>query len=114
MTNSPSAGGAAERSPNTSQSHTRSNAQDVKQSTNTFKSGLNKLIDNPHFTLAQNCFIGRVLVEVSSEEEELLKIALADKRIRTVDLMKLLTGEGYKCSEATIRRHRSGGCRCKK
>ena len=48
------------------------------------------------------------------EEEEalLLHTALADKRIRHVDLVRLCEAEGYKMSEATMRRHRAGGCRC--
>ena len=112
MTNSPSVGGAAESLPNTLRSHTPSNAQDVKQSTNTFKDGLTKLVNNPSLFTQQECFVGQMLSSVTPEEAELLKTAMADKRVRHVDLVRLCEAEGYKMSEATMRRHRAGGCRC--
>jgi hypothetical protein len=55
-----------------------------------------------------------MLCSIPKEESELLKKALADKRIRHVDLVRLCESEGYKMSEATMRRHRAGGCRCAK
>jgi hypothetical protein len=114
VTNSPSVGDVAESSRNTSPSRTRSNAQDVKQSTSTFKDGLTKLVNNPKVFAGQECFVGQMLCSIPKEESELLKKALADKRIRHVDLVRLCESEGYKMSEATMRRHRAGGCRCSK
>lgn len=112
MTNSPSVGDVAESSPNISQSRTRSNAQDAKQSISTFKDGLTKLVNNPKVFAGQECFVGQILSSINATEAELLKTALADKRIRHVDLVRLCETEGYKMSEATMRRHRAGGCRC--
>ena len=112
MTNSPSAGGVAESLPNTSPSRTRSNAQGAKQSINTFKSSLEKLVNNPAAFTNQDCFVGQVLRAISPEEAELLKTALADARIRHVDLVRLCEAEGYKMSEGTMRRHRAKACRC--
>ena len=109
---SPSVGGVEESLPNTSRSRTRLNVQGVKQSTNTFKDGLSTLINNPLQFAQQECFVGQVLYKISLEEAELLKMAIADKRVRHVDLVRLCEAEGYKMSEATMRRHRSGGCRC--
>lgn len=114
VTNFPSVGDVAESSPNTSQSRTRSNAQDAKQSINTFKDGLSKLVNNPSLFTQQECFVGQMLTTVTPEEAELLKTAMADKRVRHVDLVRLCEAEGYKMSEATMRRHRAGGCRCAK
>lgn len=114
MTNSPSAGGVAESSPNISPSRTRLNARVAKQSTNTFKEGLLKLVDNPKVFAGTECFVGQMLTHIKPEEAELLKTALADKRIRHVDLVRLCEAEGYKMSEATMRRHRARGCRCDK
>ena len=114
VTNSPSVGDVAESSRNTSPSRTRSNAQDVKQSTSTFKDGLTKLVNNPKVFAGQECFVGQMLANLNNEEALLLHTALADKRIRHVDLVRLSAEEGYKMSEATMRRHRAGGCRCSK
>ena len=114
MTNSPSAGDVDESLRNTSRSRTRSNAQDVKQSTSTFKDGLIKLVNNPKVFAGQECFVGQMLCSIEQEEAELLKTALSDKRIRHVDLVRLCEAEGYKMSEATMRRHRARGCRCDK
>ena len=112
MTNSPSAGGAAESLPSTLPSRTRSNAQGAKRSTNTFKSELQKLVSNPSAFTNQDCFVGQVLSKINLDEAELLKTALADPRIRHVDLVRLCEAEGYKMSEGTMRRHRSKSCRC--
>lgn len=112
MTNSPSAGDVAESLPNTSPSRTRLNARVAKQSISTFKEGLTQLVNNPKVFAGQECFVGQMLAVINTEEAELLKTALADKRIRHVDLVRLCEGEGYKMSEATMRRHRAGGCRC--
>ncbi len=114
MTNSPSAGDVAESSRNISPSRIRSNAQDVKPSTSTFKEGLTKLVNNPKVFAGQECFVGQMLANLNNEEALLLHTALADKRIRHVDLVRLSAEEGYKMSEATMRRHRAGGCRCSK
>ncbi len=114
MTKHPSAGGAAESSQNTSPSHTRSNALGAKQSTSTFKDGLTQLVNNPKVFAGQECFVGQMLANLNNEESLLLHTALADKRIRHVDLVRLCEAEGYKMSEATMRRHRAGGCRCDK
>ena len=114
MTNSPSVGDVAESSRNTSPSRTRSNARDAKQSISTFKDGLTKLVNNPKVFAGQECFVGQMLANLNTEEAELLKTALADKRIRHVDLVRLCEAEGYKMSEATMRRHRARGCRCDK
>jgi hypothetical protein len=114
VTKLPSAGGAAESLPNTSQSHTRSNALDAKQSISTFKDGLTQLVNNPKVFAGQECFVGQMLANLNNEESLLLHTALADKRIRHVDLVRLCEAEGYKMSEATMRRHRAGGCRCDK
>ncbi len=112
MTNSPSAGDVAESSRNISPSRTRSNALVAKQSINTFKDGLTQLVNNPKIFSNQNCFIGQILANLNKDEALLLLTALADKRIRHVDLVRLCEAEGYKMSEATMRRHRAGGCRC--
>lgn len=114
VTNSPSVGDVAESSRNTSPSRTRLNAQDVKPSTSTFKDGLTKLVNNPKVFAGQECFVGQMLVSITPEEAELLKTAMADKRVRHVDLVRLCEAEGYKMSEATMRRHRAHGCRCEK
>lgn len=114
MTNSPSVGGVAESSRNISPSLTRSNAQGAKQSISTFKDGLTQLVNNPKVFAGQECFVGQILSQIPKEESELLKAALADKRIRHVDLVRLCEAEGYKMSEATMRRHRGGGCRCER
>jgi hypothetical protein len=114
VTNSQSVGGAAESLPNTSRSRTRLNARDVKPSISTFKEGLAELVNNPKVFAGQECFVGQMLFSINKEETELLKTALADKRIRHVDLVRLCEAEGYKMSEATMRRHRAGGCRCSK
>ena len=114
MTNSPSAGDVAESSRNISPSRTRSNALVAKQSINTFKEGLTQLVNNPKVFAGQECFVGQMLVSLNNEEALLLHTALADKRIRHVDLVRLCEAEGYKMSEATMRRHRAGGCRCSK
>jgi hypothetical protein len=114
VTNSPSAGDVDESLRNTSQSRTRSSAQDVKQSTSTFKEGLTKLVNNPKVFAGQECFVGQVLANLNNDEALLLHTALADKRIRHVDLVRLCEAEGYKMSEATMRRHRARGCRCDK
>ena len=114
MTNSQSAGDVDESLRNTSRSRTRSNAQDVKQSTSTFKDGLTKLVNNPKVFAGQECFVGQVLANLNNDEALLLHTALADKRIRHVDLVRLCEAEGYKMSEATMRRHRARGCRCDK
>ena len=114
MTNSPSVGGVAESSRNISPSPTRLNAQGVKQSTNTFKDGLTQLVNNPKIFSNQECFVGQILLSIKKEEAQLLITALADKRIRHVDLVRLCEAEGYKMSEATMRRHRGGGCRCER
>jgi len=53
-----------------------------------------------------------MLANLNKEEAALLEAALKDKRIRHVDLVRLCEVEGYKMSEATMRRHRAGGCRC--
>lgn len=106
------AGGVDESLPNTSQSLTASNVQDAKRSINTFKDGLTALIDNPKVFAGQECFVGQIVASISSEEAEILKAALADKRVRHVDLVRLCEAEGYKMSEATMRRHRARGCRC--
>jgi hypothetical protein len=113
VTNSPSVGGVAESLPNTSQSRTRSNARDAKQSISTFKEGLTQLVNNPKVFVGQECFVGQMLANINPDEAELLKTALADKRIRHVDLVRLCEAEGFKMSEATMRRHRARGCRCK-
>lgn len=107
-----SAGGVDESLPNTSQSLTASNVQDAKQSINTFKDGLTALVNNPKVFAGQECFVGQIISNISSEEAEILKTALADKRVRHVDLVRLCEAEGYKMSEATMRRHRARGCRC--
>lgn len=112
MTNSPSAGGAEESLPNTSPSRTRSNALVAKQSINTFKNKLEDLVANPAIFSNQDCYVGQVLKLISPEEAQLLKTALADPRIRHVDLVRLCEAEGYKMSEGTMRRHRSNSCRC--
>lgn len=112
MTNSPSAGGAAEFSPNTSPSLTRSNVQGAKQSISTFKNDLKKLVENPSVFTSQDCYVGQVLKSIKKDEAELLKIALADSRIRHTDLVRLCEAEGYKMSEGTMRRHRAKSCRC--
>ncbi len=114
MTKSPNVGGAAESSRNISPSHIRSNVLDAKQSTNTFKDGLTQLVNNPKVFAGTECYVGQVLLSISKEEAELLKTAVADKRIRHVDLVRLCEAEGYKMSEATMRRHRNGGCRCER
>ena len=114
MTNSLSAGDVDESLRNTSQSRTRSNAQDAKQSTSTFKDGLTKLVNNPKVFAGQECFVGQVLANLNNDESLLLHTALADKRIRHVDLVRLCEAEVYKMSEATMRRHRARGCRCDK
>ena len=80
VTNFPSVGDVAESSPNTSQSRTRSNAQDVKQSINTFKDGLTKLVNNPSLFTQQECFVGQMLCTVTPEEAELLKNALFKRK----------------------------------
>ena len=112
MTNSPSAGGVDESLRNISRSRTRSNARDAKQSTSTFKDGLTQLVNNPKVFIGQECFVGQMLATINKDEAELLKTALADKRIRHVDLVRLCEAEGFKMSEATMRRHRARGCRC--
>ena len=114
MTNSLSAGDVAESSRNTSQSRTRLNAQDAKQSISTFKDGLTQLVNNPKVFAGQECFVGQVLANLNNDEALLLHTALADKRIRHVDLVRLCEAEGYKMSEATMRRHRARGCRCER
>ena len=114
MTNSPSAGDVAESSRNISPSRTRSNALVAKQSTSTFKEGLTQLVNNPKVFAGQECFVGQMLANLNNDEALLLHTALADKRIRHVDLVRLCEAEGYKMSEATMRRHRAGGCRCSK
>ena len=114
MTKHPSAGGAAESSQNTSPSHTRLNALGAKQSISTFKEGLTQLVNNPKVFAGQECFVGQMLANLNTDESSLLRTALADKRIRHVDLVRLCEAEGYKMSEATMRRHRAGGCRCDK
>jgi hypothetical protein len=98
----------------TSQSRTRLNAQDAKQSISTFKEGLTQLVNNPKVFAGQECFVGQVLANLNNDEALLLHTALADKRIRHVDLVRLCEAEGYKMSEATMRRHRARGCRCDK
>ena len=108
------AGDVDESLPNTSQSLTASNVQDAKRSINTFKDGLTALINNPKVFAGQECFVGQMLTSLNTEEAELLKTALADKRVRHVDLVRLCEAEGYKMSEATMRRHRAGGCRCER
>jgi hypothetical protein len=112
VTNSPSAGDVAESSRNISPSRTRSNALVAKKTINTFKDGLTQLVNNPKVFSNQNCFLGQMLANLNNEEALLLHTALADKRIRHVDLVRLCEAEGYKMSEATMRRHRAGGCRC--
>ena len=112
MTNSPSAGDVAESSRNISPSRTRSNALVAKQSISTFKEGLTQLVNNPKVFIGQECFVGQMLANLNNEESLLLHTALADKRIRHVDLVRLCEAEGYKMSEATMRRHRARGCRC--
>ena len=114
MTNSLSAGDVDESLRNTSQSRTRSNAQDAKQSISTFKDGLTQLVNNPKVFAGQECFVGQVLANLNNDESLLFHTALADKRIRHVDLVRLCEAEGYKMSEATMRRHRARGCRCDK
>ena len=114
MTNSLSAGDVDESLRNTSQSRTRLNAQDAKQSISTFKEGLTQLVNNPKVFAGQECFVGQVLANLNNDEALLLHTALADKRIRHVDLVRLCEAEGYKMSEATMRRHRARGCRCDK
>jgi len=114
VTNSLSAGDVDESLRNTSQSRTRSNAQDAKQSISTFKDGLTQLVNNPKVFAGQECFVGQVLANLNNDEALLLHTALADKRIRHVDLVRLCEAEGYKMSEATMRRHRARGCRCDK
>ena len=114
MTNSPSAGAVEESLPNISQSRTRLNAQDAKPSISTFKDGLTQLVNNPKVFAGQECFVGQMLAGLNNEESLLLHTALADKRIRHVDLVRLCEAEGYKMSEATMRRHRARGCRCDK
>ena len=114
MTNSLSAGDVDESSRSTSQSRTRLNAQDAKQSISTFKEGLTQLVNNPKVFAGQECFVGQVLANLNNDEALLLHTALADKRIRHVDLVRLCEAEGYKMSEATMRRHRARGCRCDK
>jgi hypothetical protein len=114
VTNSPSVGDVEESSPNTSPSRTRSSAQGAKQSTSTFKDGLLKLVQNPKIFAGQECYVGQMLMAINPDESELLKTALDDKRIRHVDLVRLCEAEGYKMSEATMRRHRARGCRCDK
>jgi len=114
VTNSLSAGDVDESLRNTSQSRTRSNAQDAKQSISTFKEGLTQLVNNPKVFAGQECFVGQVLANLNNDEALLLHTALADKRIRHVDLVRLCEAEGYKMSEATMRRHRARGCRCDK
>jgi hypothetical protein len=69
VTNSPSVGDVAESSRNTSPSRTRSNAQDVKQSTSTFKDGLTKLVNNPKVFAGQECFVGQMLANLITPEE---------------------------------------------
>jgi len=112
VTTSPSAGDADESLPSTSQSRTRSSVRDVKPTTNTLKSQLKDLIANPKQLGPTECYIGQILKLLDKETSELLNTALNDKRIRHVDLLRLCAQEGYKMSEATMRRHRSGGCRC--
>lgn len=113
VTNFPSVGDVAESSPNISPSRTRSNVQGAKQSISTFKDGLTQLVNNPKVFSGQDCFVGQMLRIITEDESILLKSALADKRIRHVDLLRLCESEGYKMSEATMRRHRAHGCRCK-
>jgi hypothetical protein len=114
VTNSLNAGDAAGYSQSISPSHTLSSVRGAKQSTSTFKDGLAKLVNNPKVFAGQECFVGQMLCSIEQEEAELLKTALADKRIRHVDLVRLCEAEGYKMSEATMRRHRARGCRCDK
>lgn len=114
MTNSLNAGDAAEYSQSISPSHTPSSARGAKQSTSTFKDGLTQLVNNPKVFAGQECFVGQVLANLNNDESLLLHTALADKRIRHVDLVRLCEAEGYKMSEATMRRHRARGCRCDK
>ena len=114
MTSNQNVGAVEESLPNTSQSRTRLNAQGVKPSTSTFKDGLTQLVNNPKVFAGQECFVGQMLASLNNEESLLLHTALADKRIRHVDLVRLCEAEGYKMSEATMRRHRARGCRCDK
>jgi len=109
-----SAGAVDESLRNTLQSRIASNVQDAKQSTNTFslKAGLENLLDNPNVFDPTECFVGQIISHLNPDEAQLLKTALADKRIRHVDLVRLCEAEGYKMSEATMRRHRARGCRC--
>ena len=114
MTSNLNVGDAAGYSLNISQSQTLSNAQGVKPSISTFKDGLTQLVNNPKVFAGQECFVGQMLASLNNEESLLLHTALADKRIRHVDLVRLCEAEGYKMSEATMRRHRARGCRCDK
>ena len=111
MTNSPSVGDVAESSRSTSRSRTRSNVQDVKPSTN-ISDALKDLLANPNKLRQGDCYVGQILLDFEPTTSQLFKTALDDKRIRHVDLLKLVEAEGYKMSEATMRRHRSGACRC--
>lgn len=111
MTKPLSVGGAEESSPNISQSRTPLNALDAKQSIS-ISEKLQTLISNPNQFNRAECYVGQVLDKLEREASELLKIALNDKRIRHMDLLRLCAEYGFKMSEATMRRHRAFGCRC--
>jgi len=109
---SPSAGDAVEYLPSTSQSPILSSVRDVKPTTNTLKATLKSLLDNPKTLSNQECYIGQILKKLDKETSKLFSQALDDARIRHVDLLKLCSEEGFKMSEATMRRHRAKACRC--
>lgn len=109
---SPSVGDAGVSLPSTSRSHTRSNVRDVKPQTSTLKSQLQDLLNNPGHLRGVECFVGQIIKLLDQETSRIFVTALNDKRVRHVDLVKVCAAEGYKMSEATMRRHRAGGCRC--
>lgn len=111
MTKSPNAGVAQESLQNISQDLGASSVPDAKQS---IKTKLEKLLEKPDKWSHTTCYIKGVLESLDKDAKTLFEKALADDRIQHVLIARLLEEEGFKTSEATIRRHRKGGCRCVK
>ena len=57
--------------------------------------------------LCRTCLL---LKQLPEKDAEALRVALADKRISSGGLSRILKEEGHKIAETTLRRHRKGEC----
>lgn len=63
-------------------------------------------------TSGPSCAMGRILADMTKEDREHTKIALADVTIQSPAIARVLKNRGHTVGNETVRRHRKGSCSC--